>query len=235
MFWSTVLGGFEILGHWQAWLALIFYLFANWARIYGIRLLLRRSESESKTFFGFALHIIGGAIFQGILISIIIFYLAPIIMFGGNEATSLKSFSYFAWPIAKAGLIAVVSVSIIRFIPMIGTLIVITPGLDGFIEGVIIFRIFSARFVDVSLENAQISTNIYPGVWYSIGYLIIAMAFIWGVLFLCGAVKGLSSGSLEAYFDSFKAPEIRIIARLLSLLPLFMYVQYSSQSLQKLL
>jgi hypothetical protein len=106
MFWSTVLGGFEIIGHWQVWLAIIFYFTANWARIFGIRLLFRRSESDGKAFVGFALNIIGDAIFQAILISIIIFYLAPI-MFGGEEAMPLNSFSYYAWPIAKAGLIAV--------------------------------------------------------------------------------------------------------------------------------
>lgn len=234
MFWSTVLGGLEMLGYWQVWLAIIFYSLATWAWILGIRFFFNIDQLDAKTLFSIGTHMIGGTIFQGILLSIVIFYLAPI-MFGANEAMPLKSFSYYAWPIAKAGLIAVVSVSILIFIPIIGTLIIRTPGLDGFIEGVIIFRIFSARFVDFSLEKANISSNIYPGIWYSIGYLIIAIALIWGVLFLRAVVKGLSSGSLEAYFGSFIGPKTSVISRSVSLLPLFMYVQYSSQSLEKLL
>lgn len=233
MFWSSVLGGLGILGHWQVWVALIAYAIINWIWLIGLGLLAGGDESGGRMAFGCITHMIGGTIFQAVLISVIVFYLAPI-MLGADKAMPLKFYSEFAWPIAKAGLVATVAVLILSFIPLIGGFVANTPGLGEFIEGVIIFRIFSANFVEFFLKKAKISTDIYPGFWYSIGYFIIALVIAYGGLLLVTGIKTVASRNSYGDDDGFMLTLAPAIVRLLSLLPLFMYAQYTAQTIQRL-
>jgi len=233
VFWSSVLGGFRILGHWQVWVALIAYAILNWVWLIGLGLLAGDDESGGRMAFGCITHTIGGTIFQAVLISLMVFYLAPI-MLGAAKAMPLKFFSEFAWPVAKAGIIATVAVLILSFIPLIGGFIANTPGLGEFIEGVIIFRIFSANFIESFLKKTEISTDIYPGFWYSTGYFIVALVIAYGGLLLVASIKTLASRNSYGDDDGFMLALAPAIVRLLSLLPLFMYAQYTSQTIQRL-
>jgi len=233
MFWSSVLGGLKILLHWQVWVALIIYGIATGAWLIGIGLLFGREESGGRMALGCLTHMIGGMVFQAVLLSVMIFFLAPI-MLGGDKVIPIKYMIEFFWPIAKSGLIAMAIVFIIACIPIIGGLISNTPGLADFISGIIIFRIFSATFIEIFLEKSKISANIYPGFWYSVFYFLIALAISYGGLLIITSIKMVVSRN-NYDDDVFMIALAPVIVKLFSLLPLFMYAQYTSQTIKKLI
>jgi hypothetical protein len=73
----------------------------------------------------------------------------------------------------------VVGINRASFIPIVGRIISHTPGVDTFIQGLVIFRVFSGGFIECLLERADIHVaNLYPGFWASVGYLVLAMVLV---------------------------------------------------------
>ena len=84
MFWSFVLCRLQTLLHWQVWVALIFYVALNFAWLFIIGLLMDESESGGRMAADCLTHLIGGSIYQAILLGLLVFLLMPITL-GGNQ------------------------------------------------------------------------------------------------------------------------------------------------------
>jgi hypothetical protein len=116
----------------------------------------------------------------------------------------------------------------------VGGFIANTPGLSDFIQGIIIFRLFSATFIEHFLEKASLSKDIYPGFWQSLGYFILATIFVHACL-LAFAAAGTKL-SRDRYSGE-GTPSMfagMIMVRLLGLVPLFMYASYAILNIQQM-
>lgn len=233
MFWHSVLNGLSVLLHWQVWVALALFGLAHLVWLLGVGLLMGNSDSGRRMAAGCLTHMIGGTVLQAVLLGLLVFFLTPI-MLGGNQAMPVSLIGTLAWPILVASFTALVVGFLLAFIPIVGGLITNTPGLSDFIEGIIIFRIFSAAFLEGFLEKAGLSTDIYPGFWQSMGYFILATIFVYACLFAFAAAGTKLS---RDRFSGEGTPSMfagMIMPRLLGLVPLFMYANYATLSIQQM-
>lgn len=235
MFWQSVWGGLAELLHWQVWVSLFFFHALQLAWFLGIGMLVSNSESGVRQTAGCLTHAIGGTIFQSLLLGAVVLFLTPL-MLGGDQAMPLGFFSTFAWPIIKACLLALVVTFAITFIPVIGGFIHSTPGVDTFIQGMIIFRIFSAWVIESHLERAEIHVaNLYPGFWASVGYLALSIALIYACLLGLTALgitlsKNRYSGDgAPSFFLAMAAINI------VGILPLFMYANHVTLAIRSVI
>jgi len=233
VFWNSVVGGLGVLGHWQVWIAVLAYAGLQLAWIMGIGMLVGESESGGRMAAGCLTHMIGGIIIQALMLGGVVLFLTPL-MLGGTKAMPLGFFTTFAWPIAKACFLALLISFAVGFIPIIGRLISDTPGVDTFIQGVVIFRVFSAWFIERLLQRANLHiSNLYPGFWASVGYLLIALVLVYGCLLLFAAVgttisrNRYSGEGTGAFFAGM------VIMPILGILPLFMYANHLTLAIQQ--
>jgi hypothetical protein len=188
MFWQSVLGGFSVLVHWQVWVALVLYVALILGWLIGIGLLIGNSDSGKRVATSMLAHMIGGPIIQSLLLGCLVLYLTPL-MLGGDEAMPLGFFAAFAWPITKACLLAMVLTFAMMFMPLVGGIVANTPGVDAFIQGMIIFRLFSAAFIEHFIEQAGLQVaNLYPSIWACLGYFALAMVFVYISLVIFAAL-----------------------------------------------
>ena len=130
------------------------------------------------------------------------------------------------------GVIAIVLVTILSVMPFIGSLIAESPGIQAFLEGLIIFRILSGHTVSQMLTEANVQGNIYPGFWASVGFLIIAGILvrltIFGLTLLCAPLENTIVGEL---IQTFITPVLGVLG---GIIPLFMYSSYVCLSIMHL-
>jgi hypothetical protein len=233
MFWNSVLNGLSVLFHWQVWVALTLYAIAHFAWLIGVGLLMGNSYSGGRMAAGCLTNMVGGTILQAILLGLLVFFLTPI-MLGGNQAMPVNLIGTFAWQIFVASFIAMVIVFILCCIPVVGGFIANTPGLSDFIQGIIIFRLFSATFIEHFLEKAGLSKDIYPGFWQSLGYFILATIFVYACLFAFAAAGTKLSRDRYSGEGTPSMFAGMIMVRLLGLVPLFMYARYASLRIQQM-
>ncbi len=226
MFWASLLAGAAVLLQWKIWAALVLYVAMNWLVLVSGAGLFSAAESGSGAAGA------GGCVFmfvvrpllQGILISFFIVFMLPV-MVGGHDITSSSDVITMAWSVTKAGIVATVAVMVLCFIPIVGALIAESVGVQTFIMGAIIFRLFFATAEDeFHITQGQ---PIYPSFWSCLGYLGISALLVW-LLTMLGA---LIYSSLErSEHDSASAGMAVVVGPLLGILggflPLFMYVQY---------
>jgi hypothetical protein len=234
MFWQSVVGGLAVLLHWQVWVAIVVYAALQFAWIMGIGMLMGgNSESGGRQAAGCLTHMIGGTIFQALLLGGVVLFLTPL-MLGGDHAMPLSFFTTFAWPIVKACFLALVITLVLSFLPIVGGLISNTPGVDTFIQGVVIFRFFSAGFIERILDRANIHVaNLYPGFWSSVGYLVLATVFVYACFFAFAAL-GVTL-SRNRYSEDSPASFFLGMALIpiLGMLPLFMYANHVALAIQQ--
>ena len=233
MFWQSVLGGFGVLAHWQVWVAIILYAVLSFAWLIGIGLVVGKSESGARMAAG-CLTLIGGMLFQTLLLGVLVLFLTPI-MLGGEHTMPLGFFATFAWPIAKACFIALVVSGIFAMLPIIGD----APGLTTFIKGVIIFRLFSVDFIIYLLTMEYLRKgatlhvpNLYPGFWSSVGYLAITAGSVYICILIFAAFE--IKISRNKYSDEGVVSTLvgMALMPILGLLPLFMYANYVTLAIQ---
>ena len=168
---------------------------------------------------------------QGVLMSIIIAYLLPT-MIGTGGTTDLSRIVQFIGPIAVAGIVGVVLVILISFIPILGGFVAESSGVQGFIIGVIIFRIFSSDAIANVIERAGLTgVSVYPSFWLSMGYLAIASLLAYAAMLLVAFIqtaRGKDSGGLALLLG----PAFGVMA---GFLPLLMYAQYVGLALRSAL
>jgi hypothetical protein len=155
-------------------------------------------------------------------------------MLGGEHAMPLGFFTTFAWPIVKACFLALIVSFAVAFIPIVGRLISDTPGVGTFIQGIVIFRVFSAGFIERFLERADLHiANLYPGFWASVGYLILAIVLVYMCIFAFAALgvtisrNRFSGEGTPSFFVGM------VLMPVLGILPLFMYASHVKIAIQQ--
>jgi hypothetical protein len=140
------------------------------------------------------------------------------------------------WPIIKIGVIASIWVTILCFIPLIGGFISSSPGIQVFLEGVIIFRLLSGYAIGLILTEANVYGNVYPGFWASIGFLIIAGVLVMGMMIgLPSLLRLLPISPYNPVVEKLSIVAGSVIGVLGGILPIFMYSSYVRLSIMQLL
>jgi len=234
VFFKSIIGGLGTLLHWQVWVALLIYVLASFGWLMLIGAIMGRSDSGVRQGAGCLTHMIGGTVFHGLLLGLFVLVLTPI-MLGGNRFLPLSFFKSLALPILVACIYAIVAVLILSFVPIIGNLISDIPGVADFIKGVIIFRFFSESYIETELRRAGLPTEIYPGFWASIGYLLIAIVLIYGC-WLGFSLLGVKISKSRFYEDESVNFLIgSIVLPLFGLLPLFMYAKHVYLAIERMI
>jgi hypothetical protein len=229
MFRESIIQGISALALWQVWVAAIIYVFIE----LGFLLLTFGSAKADinplgrKKGSGCLFYMFGGNLLHGVLMGLMVVFLLPI-MLGGSSFLPLSAAGELAFPAVKAGIVAVIAVTLLCFIPIAGRFISRSQGLQAFIEGVIIFRILAGRYDDDILDAAA-SGTVYPGVLSSLAYLLISTAFVYAILY------GFNFLSIVLRNERFKKLISEVIGPALGVLggiiPLFMYSAFVSLAL----
>ncbi len=235
IFLMSIIEGLAVLGRWEVWVSVVLYLAAVFVFMMVVATVMGVDEYGGRNLSVFLFYIIGASLFQGLLMSLMLSFLLPILLVG-SSATPVSVIVGSLWPIIEIGVIASILVTISCFIPLIGGFIRSSPGIQVFLEGVIIFRFLSGYVIDLMLTEANVYGNVYPGLLASIGFLIIA-----GVLG-SGAMMGLPSLlrllPISPYNPVVKLLLIAVgsmIGVLVGILPIFMYSSYVRLSIMQLL
>ena len=234
MFWQSVIGGLAVLGHWQVWIALVIYAALQFGWLIGIGMLMEKSESKGRRLAGCLTHMIGGTVYQSLLLGGFVLFLTPL-MLGGDHAMPMGFFASFAWPIVKACFIALVLSFIISILPLVGGLFSNTPGLATFIQGIIIFRVFSSAFIERLLKEADVHvSNLYPGFWSSVGYFAIAAVLVYACFFIFLSLGITITRNRESGEEGPLVFAGMVLTLILGgLLPLFMYANHVTLAIQQ--
>lgn len=131
MFWNSIVGGLKLFSNWQVWGACIIYAIVMLIFFFIISKITGDSEDSGRGMVGYFTFAIGGIALEGILMSLTVIFLFPILL-GQQSITPISEVLNFLWPIVKAGLIATVIVTIITIMPLIGNLIAYSPGAQTF-------------------------------------------------------------------------------------------------------
>jgi len=178
MFWNSIIGGLKLFSNWQVWGACIIYAIVMLIFFFIVSKITGDNEESGRGMVGCFTFAIGGIALEGILMSLTVIFLFPILL-GQQSITPISEVLNFLWPIVKAGLIATVIVTIITILPLVGSLIAYSPGAQTFLMGLIIFTLFTRDMFNIILSESNIQSSIYPTIWEIIGFIIIATALTW--------------------------------------------------------
>jgi hypothetical protein len=227
MFWDSVIAGFGVLGHIKIWLGIFLLVAAQFGFLVITAIVFGRGESGGRMAAGCLFRAVGGPLFQGFIMSIFVGFYVPM-MLGSNEVTASADVLSYLWPLTIAAFFAVVALVILSIVPILGSLITESPGIQNFLLGTVIFRfVVGAAMAEASKEQHPISSNVYPGLLATIGYLVIAgilvrLILYLGVLISAAAKKRTGSELTESILMAL-APSLGVLG---GLLPLFMYAQH---------
>lgn len=250
MFWSSVWEGLLLFGYWQTWLILILYAIASLAfmlLVGGIA----AGGSDAGTSVGCATLLIGGSVLEGVLTALAVIVLIPI-MLGGDSLLPIEALMNLLWPAIKSGAIAMVVVLVLSVLPLIGRIVAEIPGVSSFLQGLIVFRLFTGSFIENRiLEAGSVPEGIYPGIFLSAGFLLTSMAITYILLMIVSGVVELNRRQNLSHSEKMIEDVIgirgggadngvmvfigQIALRMMGLLPLFMYASYTAMKVQSVI
>ena len=231
MFWKSIIEGLAIFGHWQVWGTFVLYMIVSFAFLMILVKVVGEGKSVGRFAIGCLFRMIMGPVLHGILMSLTIAFLLPILL-GASSATPVSAIIASMWWTIIIGVFAIVVVTMLTVIPVIGGFIADSPGIQAFMEGVIIFRFLSVDAIDQIMTEANVQGSVYPGFWVSIGYLIIAAvlvrAIMAGLVLLSVRLKDTALGELMPIVV---APVLGVIGGIISLAMYSSYVRLSIMQL----
>ncbi len=143
------------------------------------------------------------------------------------------------WPIFKAGIIAFAIGIAITFIPIIGQLIENSSGIQIFIQGVIIFRLFLGSDIKTAMIRSNIP-RVYPGIIETIGFLIISF-FVSIISWLLSQLVLFLIAFIATIFEKIKIIQFlhailnmtlnEVLSIIGGMIPVFMYIKYVALSI----
>lgn len=219
--------------HWQVWVSVLAYAAINLAFLFAIGTAMGSDDSSGgRQAAGCLFHMFGGTILNGILMGFLVTFLLPI-MLGGSSFLPFDAAMSLALPVVKVGVMAVIAVTVLCFVPLVGSFIAQSPGIQAFMEGAIIFRVLSGYTINEVLSQANVTGDIYPGLLSSIGYIIISTILIYGILFGLSFLSTiLKNDYIEEIMPVVIGPALGVLG---GIIPLFMYSSYVRLSVQSLL
>lgn len=232
MFWKSIIEGFAILGHWQVITAAIIYAAAILCFMLITTTLIGKNGLETGTIVGFGVQIIGGIVLEGILMGLVVVFLIPILL-GESSANSISTVFSLLWPAVKIGILASVAVTMLCLVPFFGGLIAQSNTIQVFLEGVIIFRLFSEHTIEQMLIETNAQSGVYPGVWACIGFIVIASITGWLTIALIALLSiPFEDTAIGELIPIVGAP---VLGVLVGMIPLFMYTSYVRLSIMQLI
>jgi len=226
MFQNSIIQGISALALWQVWVACLIYVLAE---LGFLSLLMGSAKDDSaplgrKQGSGCLFYMLGGNLLHGVLMGLLVVFLLPI-MLGGSSFMPLSTAGDLAFQAIKAGIVAVLAVTLLCFIPILGRFISKSQGLQAFIEGVIIFRLLSGKYDD-DIVDAAASGIVYPGLLTSLFYLLISTLMVYAILLGFNLLAALMrSKKFSRFVGEVVGPALGVLG---GIIPLFMYSAFVS-------
>jgi hypothetical protein len=211
MFWNAVGSGLSVLLHYQVWIGAALVVLLS----LGSMLLLTRatvgSTPENRSPAGCLTTMVGGTLVQGVAVSAYLTLIMPIIL-GGRHLTPLAFVSDHAGTVVTAGVLGIMAILFVGFIPILGG----SATFGTFVQGVVVCRVLAGSTLDyaASHRGAQVA---YPGLFASIGFVVIAFALSRLTLVVVAVAAKESWAPVIA-------PPLGLV---FGLLPAFMYMRYA--------
>ena len=231
MFFRAIVEGLYLLRHWEIWTAAILFAVVNYGFLF-IAATVDSDSSATRSGLALVLVTVGWPALYGVLISVMIFTLMPILM-GGYSIRAVSELSSFFWPIVETGIKAIVIVVVLQFIPLIGGFISDSPATQFFIMGVIIFISWVQEPNELILAVTNVCGSVVPGFWASGAFMIISVVLVFlGIigetLFAEYLEKRGKAGDVIALITG---PMLVLMG---GIIPLLMYTSYVRLSLNRL-
>lgn len=222
MFWAAVWDGIVLLTRWQIWVGSIFYLLGVLAYLWSTGSIGSDVQvDEAKG----CLAGLGESFLHGILLTIVITWLLPLLLGFGFTTPIGRLYNN----IGAIGLVGVSATAIgffVAFVPVVGQLLYSVPGGWTFVIGVAAFRILVEAALPEIIAQEVPSADIYPGLWESLGFLLIAgLVVLAQLLFLTYGPKNESRSRLDEALGG-------VVSAAGTLLPVFMYASYVGNAIQ---
>ena len=114
-----------------------------------------------------------GVFLQAIIIAGFILLLLPILLGVSPELnpTTMEPLGFVA---VRAGLLALIIVTVATFFPLIGPFLASSPGIEGFWIATLTFRLMSPLYVEALIGKGAVPKGTYPAAWETLGYFFIA-------------------------------------------------------------
>jgi hypothetical protein len=150
MSWKAVGKGLTLFGHWQAWAAIVCYMVIHLVLLVISASIAGEGESGIRVAAGFSFYAIVGKVSHGVLTSLLVAFLFPILL-GGSLVAPISEIVASLWMMTKIGAIAIAAVSALSSLTFIGSIVHYTPGIELFLEGPIVFRLLCRGSIDKCL------------------------------------------------------------------------------------
>ncbi|MEO0272794.1 MAG: hypothetical protein ABIM30_06880 [candidate division WOR-3 bacterium] len=183
MFWESIPQGYAVLLDYRIWIAAIIYGGLHWGSLFLIGSSL--PKYEEPTFKQGCITSIVTYFTNSFLVTLIVYFLTPALL-GGDGLMEIASGGTMLTIIFKSLLFGTLGLLGLGFLPIVGGFISENAGAQFFALGIISLLIilgnreirdeiysFSSTLGDVKLSRSDVS-EITPGLWQLLGYLIIA-------------------------------------------------------------
>lgn len=225
MFWKAVTAGTGVLSHWQVWVGTVLSVLVMMGFQGLVAVGMRDKEIDEPTATGCLTMMLGGVLLQSVVNAIFFTMLIPIVLGGAVTLSVRIIFAHFK-QIAIIGILGMAASILIGIIPIFAR----SQAVPGFVQGVLVCRLLAGAGVE-SVAEHQGTALLYPGLWHSIGFVIVAaiMGFLAiAVTSILLAVLGISADDAGPVLLSLMAS----LGLLSGYLSVFMYMRYAVLSMQ---
>lgn len=243
MFWQSVGAGITSLLDWHILVGMAAVSIASLLYPMIVGLTMGDGESGARIGTGCFLMIVGGPLIQAVAVSGFILVCLPTII-GGEGFTPAAVIGPLCWPVFKAGLLAMLLVLVLCFIPVVGHFIANTPGVPVFLQGIFMLKPISKKLYYTITDGVKLPDSAFPSFWDCLGYIAIGLALCWGGFIIVALVADQIKkrrDPLKHLMDQYRSepsPSMMIlgmfIGPVLGIVPLLMYGRFVGLSIQSL-
>jgi len=173
MFWKTLPKAFALFSNPWIALACLSLVLINFIFFIILRRGTQSKESNEGGGPGCLFQIVG-LLFQGVTLALFVLLLLPILL-GSSTRLSWQEVEPMGFIAARSGILAVLILSVLSFIPYLGRFLAGTPGLEAFLMATLTFRFLSPSYLEAMTGIKSKLTNLFPDFWASLGYLTLAL------------------------------------------------------------
>ena len=234
MFWSSVIQGLRFLISWEIWIAFVLYTLGTFSFLIYVQPLLSKLDPEHRRDAVFSFTNFGGPVFDVLMLSMIIASLTPLWLgFSGAFSPVILVLSYWKIVLFVAAVGLIVDILLLFMLRRFGQ---IGDGLRYFLKCAAMFRIHSEETIKKFLNINALEHPIYPSLWESIGYFLIAAILV--------VVAWLSLSAIADWIEKRRSVQdgrifMTIVTPFMTIfsgfLPLLMYSQFARLSIQSLI
>lgn len=226
MFLSSILGVWSYFRNPWIWVFTIALCTLYFLFLIAIRLATRAGGESDPVGPGCLAQFLGVFV-QATIISGFILLLLPILL-GISHEMNPSTVEPLGFVAVRAGLLALIIVTVATFFPLIGPFLASSPGIEGFWIAILSFRFMSPLYVEAALGQKPVPTGTYPATWETLGYFFMAL-ILTRFLFFLFHQWARKFPEKRIFLVSFLGPSVDILG---GILPFFMYAWYVGSNLQ---